>query len=142
MVNELFKAGQVTLYILEQEMQENIFRWQKDPNDSSIGGAWGGRKHNYKKIFVGQSTVFAIFTDYQQPTFGDLKEAKLKVLSNHLIRIPLRNADSKTPQMVLQVTFDSSTFKGGSNQKKLSKQSKKKSKSTAGRGGPRSSVSP
>jgi len=26
MVNELFKAGQVTLYILEQEMQENIFR--------------------------------------------------------------------------------------------------------------------
>lgn len=26
MISELFKAGQVTLYIIEHEMQENIFR--------------------------------------------------------------------------------------------------------------------
>ena len=141
LVNELFKAGQVTLYVLEQEMQENIFRQHRDPSDLSAG-AWGGRKHNYKKIFVGQSTVFAIFTEYQQPTFGDLKEAKQKVLSNKLIRIPLGNADSKTPQMILQVSFDSSSFTDRANQKKLSKHNKKKAKSIAGRGGTRSSLSP
>jgi hypothetical protein len=65
----------VTLFVLEQEMQENIFRQQKDPSDPN-SVSWGGRKHNYKKLFVGHSTVFAIFTEYQQPTFGDLKDAR------------------------------------------------------------------
>jgi hypothetical protein len=96
MVNALFKAGQVTLFVLEQEMQENIFRQHMDPSDPS-SVVWGGRKHNYKKIFVGHSTVYAIFTEYQPPTFGDLKDARQKVLSNTLIRIPLKNADSQTP---------------------------------------------
>ena len=76
MITDLYKQGKVTLFLIENEMVENILKQYKESVGYQKNGVGGERRHNFKKVHIGLNTIHAIFIDYQNPTFRDLQDAK------------------------------------------------------------------
>jgi hypothetical protein len=88
MIKTVLKAAKVSLFIIEQEMIDRIFTFQKD------------RKHNYRKILVGTNTVLTVFNseeDFQQPLFKGTDQIT-QVFNAKTILLPMWDAlGSKIP---------------------------------------------
>ena len=63
MVKNVFKADKVTLFVIDEDYQDKIFNFSRD------------RKHNYKKVQVASSFIYAVFAadnEFQLPLFRDI----------------------------------------------------------------------
>ena len=82
MVKEVFKAQKVTLFIIDPDLQANLFQNKHE------------RKQNYKKLILGGNTlIYALFSneqDFTGPMFKDLDEASNHMFNNKVIVIPLK----------------------------------------------------
>ena len=82
MIKEVFKAQKVTLFIIDPDLQANLFQNKNE------------RKQNYKKLIMGgTSLVYALFfneNDFAGPIFKDLDEASNHMFNNKVIIIPLK----------------------------------------------------
>ena len=96
MIKEAFKAQKVTLYIVDKDLQNKIFKNKLE------------RKQNYKKMIVGGTCFcYALFhceEDFSGPIFKSEDEIQNFYFTNKSILIPLK--DKQSTLMSLQVIFD------------------------------------
>lgn len=96
LIKEVFKAQKITLFIVDSDLQKNIFINKNE------------KKQNYKKLIVGGSDLvyglFANESDFCGPVFKDVTQAGNHMYNNKTVLIPLK--DRKRTLMCLQMIYD------------------------------------
>ena len=96
MMKDIFKAQKITLFIVDTDLQRNIFLNKNE------------KKQNYKKLIVGGSDlVYGLFpaeSDFCGPIFKDVSQAGNHMYNNKTVMIPLK--DKKRTLMCLQMIYD------------------------------------
>ena len=96
LTQKVFKAQRVTFFLT-------------DPDFASKYLSYGDRKHNYKKIMMESTAVYAIFAQvshFHAPLFFDPKEVQ-PIFNNRQILMPIMDPNSpRSVQMVLQIIHD------------------------------------
>jgi hypothetical protein len=95
MIKNTFKPFKLTLYIVDPDLQANLFKNKLE------------RKRNYKKIMLGGSNViYGVFPsekDFTGPMFRDIDQASYHIFNQKVIVIPIK--DKKTTLMTLQIVY-------------------------------------
>ena len=97
-IQSIYKHCKINLYIIDQVIQEKLLKTQPI------------RGRNFRKFMLNSEVVYSVFNDeedFQRPTFYEFNEAKVKVINQQLLRIPLfLKDDTGCPEMCLEVNMN------------------------------------
>lgn len=95
MIVEVFKPQKATLFVIDQDLQEIMFKK-------------GERSQNYKKVMLtGSNLIYGIFgqeSEFCGPIFKNMDQAGNHMMNNKVIMIPLKSG--KKTVMTLQVIYN------------------------------------